>query len=148
MRTALRREPAAAEGRAASISAGDALGRARALAARPAAEWVPLDRLRGRRLAAAVVARHDLPSADCSAMDGWAVRAAETAAPLRVRGESAAGHAPLRALAPGEACRISTGALMPAGADAVLRREDGDEAGGLLVPADGPAARGRRPPAG
>jgi len=135
MRAALSRGETAVPGRADPIPAGDALRRAHALAPRPAAEWVPLERLRGRRLAAAVFARRDLPSADCSAMDGWALRAADAAGPLRVRGESAAGHAPLRAIAPGEACRISTGAVMPAGADAVLRREDGDEAGGFLVPA-------------
>jgi molybdopterin molybdotransferase len=66
-------------------------------------------------------------------MDGWAVRADEVAAALRIAGESAAGHGPARALGPGEACRISTGALLPAGADAVVRREDGREIGGRLV---------------
>lgn len=133
MRSQAPRERAEYEDRPRPISADDALRRARELAPRPAAEWIPLARLAGRRLAAAVTARRDTPSADCSAMDGWALRAADAGRPLRVRGESAAGHAPLRELAPGEACRISTGALMPTGADSVLRREDGREAQGLLV---------------
>ena len=117
------------------IPAGDALLRALRLAPRPGAEWVPLAGLRGRRLAAAVDARHDLPAADTSAMDGWALRAHEADRPLVVRGESAAGHAPVGALGPGEACRISTGGLLPAGADAVLRREDGRLSDGRLVAA-------------
>lgn len=115
------------------ITAAEALELARDLAPRPAPEWVPLSELAGRRLAAAVVAQRDVPSADTSAMDGWALRAAEAGRPLRVVGESSAGHVPERALAPGEACRISTGALLPAGADAVLRREDGRRAGDRRV---------------
>jgi molybdopterin molybdotransferase len=59
-------------------------------------------------------------------MDGWAVRAADTAgAPvvLRVVGEAAAGRVAARALGPGEAMRISTGAVVPDGADAVVMVE-------------------------
>lgn len=98
-----------------------------------AAEWVPLDQVHGRRLATDVVARRDLPPAPSSAMDGWAVRGGEAGAALRVTDESAAGHGPSRPIRPGEACRISTGALLPEGADAVVRREDGREIGGRLV---------------
>ena len=65
-------------------------------------------------------------------MDGWALRAADVGPPLRVVGESAAGQAPSAPLRPGEAVRISTGALLPSGADAVLRREDGAELDGWL----------------
>ena len=132
------REHARPEVRPDPLPAGEALALARTLAPRPASEWVPIARLAGRRLAAAVPARRDVPSADSSAMDGWALRAADAGGPLRVRGESAAGHAPLRALGPSEACRISTGALLPAGADAVLRREDGEESGGFVVAASAP----------
>lgn len=141
MPTRVNRELARPEDRPDRVSAGEALRLARGIAPRPAPEWVPLAGLAGRRLAAAITARRDLPSADCSAMDGWAIRSADAVRPIRVRGESAAGHAPLRELAPGEACRISTGALMPAGADAVLRREDGAEAGGILVASVVPPAR-------
>ena len=66
-------------------------------------------------------------------MDGWAVSAADVGRPLRVAAESAAGHATSRRLAAGEACRISTGALLPEGADAVVRREDAREIEGRLV---------------
>ena len=132
------RKRAGRELRPRPLPAGEALALAHELAPRPAPEWVPLAGLAGRRLAGAVSARRDVPSADSSAMDGWAVRAADGGRPLRVRGESAAGHAPLRALSPGEACRISTGALVPTGADAVLRREDGEESGGFLVAAAAP----------
>jgi len=132
------REHARPEVRPGPLPAGEALALAHGLAPRPAPEWVPVARLAGRRLAAAVPARRDVPSADSSAMDGWALRAADAGGPLRVRGESAAGHAPMRALGPGEACRISTGALLPTGADAVLRREDGEESGGFLVAAAAP----------
>jgi molybdopterin molybdotransferase len=62
----------------------------------------------------------DLPPFDCSAMDGYAVRAADTPGSLRVAGESAAGRPAGRALEPGEAFGISTGAAVPEGADAVV----------------------------
>ncbi|MGD9572951.1 MAG: molybdopterin molybdotransferase MoeA [Thermoleophilia bacterium] len=123
-------------GAAGPLSAEDALAAARALAPDPGAEEVALEHLAGRRLAESVVALSDLPPAATSAMDGWAVQAAG-AAPgrlLRLVGESAAGHPATGGVGPGEACRISTGARLPAGADAVLRREDGHEAGGFLIP--------------
>ena len=115
------------------MSAAEALWRAQELAPRPPAEWVPLAGLVGRRLAAPLAARLDLPSGDCSAMDGWALQAGAASRPLRVVGESAAGRPFAPGLAPGEACRISTGAPLPDGADAVVRREDGHEEGGRLV---------------
>jgi molybdopterin molybdotransferase len=115
------------------VPAAEALRRAQELAPRPHAEWVPLAGLAGRRLAAPLAARLDLPSGDCSAMDGWALRATDLFTPLRVVGESAAGRPFAPGLSPGDACRISTGALMPNGADAVVRREDGHEEGGRLV---------------
>ncbi len=84
----------------------------------------------GRTLAEDVVAARDLPAADVSAMDGWAVRAADTPGTLLAAGESAAGAPRGAALRPGEAVLISTGAVLPPGADAVARREvvsaDGD----------------------
>jgi molybdopterin molybdotransferase len=89
-------------------------------------ERVTLAAARGRVLAESVAARVDVPPHRNSAMDGWAVRAADTAqAPvvLRVVGESAAGRVAARALAPSEAMRISTGAVVPDGADAVVMVE-------------------------
>ena len=57
-------------------------------------------------------------------MDGYAVRSENMAGPWRVIGESAAGHPFGGAVGPGEAVRISTGAVMPQGADAVILQED------------------------
>ncbi|HTJ73740.1 MAG TPA: gephyrin-like molybdotransferase Glp [Acidimicrobiales bacterium] len=76
--------------------------------------------------AVAVVAAHDVPSFPNSAMDGYAVRAADTAdAPvaLDVVGTAAAGSAPGVSVGPGQAVRIMTGAVVPEGADAVVMVE-------------------------
>jgi molybdopterin molybdotransferase len=62
----------------------------------------------------------DLPPFPSSAMDGFAVRAADLPATLPVVGEVAAGRPAVRALAPGETMAISTGGVVPAGADAVV----------------------------
>jgi molybdopterin molybdotransferase len=80
----------------------------------------------GAVLAADVTAQWALPAFDNSAMDGYAVRAADVAgAPvtLPVDGEIAAGDTGARELAPGTCIRIMTGAAMPAGADAVVQVE-------------------------
>lgn len=95
-------------------------------------ELEPLTLALGRVLAEPLVARRTQPDFDCSAMDGYAVRAADlaSATPLRVVGESAAGHAYRGTLDAGEAVRIFTGAPVPAGADSVIiqerARRDGD----------------------
>ncbi|WP_374426054.1 molybdopterin molybdotransferase MoeA [Ideonella dechloratans] len=79
----------------------------------------------GRVLAAPVVARVDVPPLDNSAMDGYALRSADVAAPgtvLPVSQRIAAGH-PGGPLAAGTAARIFTGAPLPAGADTVVMQE-------------------------
>lgn len=83
----------------------------------------------GRCLTEDAAAAVDLPPFHSSAMDGYAVRARETPGTLRVAGESAAGSPATRALGPGEAFGISTGAVVPEGADAVVPVEltDGGE---------------------
>jgi molybdopterin molybdotransferase len=89
-------------------------------------EPAPLGEALGRALAEDVVAGLPVQPFDNSAMDGFAVRAADTAAApaaLRVVGESRAGHPAERALERGEAIAISTGAMLPGGADAVVRVE-------------------------
>lgn len=78
----------------------------------------------GRYLAEPVVARRTQPSADLSAMDGYAVSPEDMAGPWRVVGESAAGHPSEVAVTPGTAVRISTGAALPQGAGAVILQED------------------------
>ncbi len=83
----------------------------------------------GRVLAADVVASRDQPPFAASAMDGWAVRAADGPGRLRIVGESAAGHGFAGAVGAGEAVRIFTGAAVPAGADAVIIQEDAERDG-------------------
>lgn len=92
---------------------------------------VPLRGALGLRLAEDVISPEAVPSFDNSAMDGFAVRAedtrgagAGTPALLRVAGESRAGHPWAGTLRSGEAARISTGAAVPEGADAVVRVEE------------------------
>jgi molybdopterin molybdotransferase len=112
---------------------GYALTAARRLAVPVRTERVGLDALLGRILACDVPARADLPSGDASLMDGWAVRAADLDRPVRVVGESRAGIPFAGNLGRGEAVRISTGALLPPGADTIVRLEDGRDDGGGLV---------------
>lgn len=102
-------------------------------------EEVHLTEASGRYLSREVVARFDSPPFDNSAMDGYAVRATDvaTAGPgnaleLPVCGESRAGGPLPAPLEPGAACRIFTGAPMPAGADAVVIQEDTDREGDLV----------------
>ena len=83
------------------------------------AEEVALADALGRVLAEDVSAEEDLPPFDSSAMDGYAVIAGP-AAELDVVDESRAGHPAQRSLAQGQAIAISTGALIPEGADAVV----------------------------
>ena len=88
------------------------------------AETVPLVLAGGRVLAEDVAAVRDQPPFHASAMDGWAVRAADTPNALRIVGESAAGHGYEAAVGPGEAVRIFTGAAVPDGCDAIVIQED------------------------
>jgi molybdopterin molybdotransferase len=86
------------------------------------AETVPLEQAYGRVLADDLVAKLDLPPFANSAMDGYALRAADTPGELLVVGESAAGQPYAgAALAAGEAVAISTGGALPAGADSIAR---------------------------
>jgi molybdopterin molybdotransferase len=88
------------------------------------AETALLDDALGRTLAETIRARGAQPPFDASAMDGWAVRRADTPGALRIVGESAAGAAYGATLRAGEAVRIFTGAPVPAGADCVILQED------------------------
>jgi molybdopterin molybdotransferase len=106
--------------------------RAKVLAAvRPLpSEDVAVEDALGRVLAEDVIAQHDVPSFANSAMDGFAVRSGPAGRALRIVGESRAGTPAAVAVGDGEAIRISTGAALPDGADAVLQIElvnvDGD----------------------
>jgi molybdopterin molybdotransferase len=90
------------------------------------AEEIALDDALGRVLASDAVAPSDLPPFSSSGMDGFALLATDTTdAPvaLRVVGEARAGAPAQIAVEPGTALRVSTGAQMPEGADAVVRQE-------------------------
>jgi molybdopterin molybdotransferase len=82
-----------------------------------------------RILAVPVHARGDLPPFTSSAMDGYATSPGPAGRLLQICGESRAGHPYEGGLAPGCAVRISTGALVPADAQAVIRQEDTEPAG-------------------
>lgn len=84
------------------------------------AETVPVEDAAGRVLAEDVAARVDLPPFPSSAMDGFAVRAADTPGRLPVVFRIAAGRPAPRPLEPGEAMGIATGGVAPEGADAVV----------------------------
>lgn len=119
----------------AMLSVGEALERILAEFQPLAAEQVALSAARGRTLGEDVFAAENIPPFANSAMDGFAVQAADTQgasetqpARLPVVGNIAAGYSSVRPLAAGEAMRIMTGAPLPAGADAVVRFEDTDEA--------------------
>jgi molybdopterin molybdotransferase len=86
-------------------------------------ETVPLGEAVGRVLAEPARAAVDLPPFPSSAMDGFAVRAADLPGTLPVVAEIAAGRPAPRPLAAGEAMAISTGGVVPDGADAVIPLE-------------------------
>lgn len=100
------------------IAVDEALARILAAVSPLEAERVELTRAAGRVLAEAVVARRRLPAFDDSAMDGYAVRAADVPRPgvvLPVVAEIAAGCTGTTPLPPGAAARIFTGAPLPPG---------------------------------
>jgi molybdopterin molybdotransferase len=95
------------------------------------AETVAAPEAQGRIVAEAVMATRTLPPADCSAMDGYAVRRADLASAskahpveLAVGFEVAAGGQSSSSIESGQAARIFTGAPLPEGVDAVVRQED------------------------
>ena len=117
----------------ASISVAEALERVLAHASPLETDEVPLTEADGCVLAYELKALRTQPPADVSAMDGYAVRAADVAnAPVRLKviGEVAAGRPFAATVDAGQAARIFTGGFMPAGADTVVIQEvtarDGD----------------------
>ncbi|HYC92699.1 MAG TPA: gephyrin-like molybdotransferase Glp [Thermoanaerobaculia bacterium] len=108
------------------ISVEEAQQRVMAEVAAGGVEPVALAGSLGRVLREEVVAAHDAPAADNSAMDGYAVRfddVADAPVTLPVRGDIAAGHPSATPLEPGTAMRIMTGAFVPDGADTVIQVE-------------------------
>ncbi len=114
----------------------------------PVPEEVSLAVAVGRVSVQALTAPLDLPPFDNSAMDGYAVRAADVAGasssagvPLRLLGQVAAGDCPAQEVRPGGCVRLFTGSPVPAGADAVVMQEDtkiAPEAPGMVTVLDPP----------
>ena len=127
------------------LSVAEALERVLAHAAPLPAEEAPLAEAAGRVLALPLKARRTQPPADVSAMDGYAVQAADVEnvpARLKVIGEVAAGRPFLHAIGPGEAARIFTGGVLPAGADTIVIQENTKREGDC-VEVEKPSAKGR-----
>jgi molybdopterin molybdotransferase len=104
-------------------------------------ETVSLDGAVGRVLAQPVTAPHDVPNFANSAMDGFAVRAADVSSPgavLEIVEDVAAGQTASKRVETGQATKIMTGAPMPDGADTVVRVEDTSEEDGKVRVATAP----------
>jgi len=107
----------------------------------PATEKVPVESAAGRILAAAIMADTNIPGFDRSVVDGYAVRAADTAgagdaipALLHCAGRIAMGRKDVKAaVGPGTCAYIPTGGVLPAGADAVVMVEYTEEAGDTVL---------------
>lgn len=102
---------------------------------------VPLADALGRAAHGSVAATRALPGFDNSSMDGFAVRHADLAAgtPLKIVVQIPAGVVADRAIGPGQAARIFTGAPMPDGADTVVIQEDTIHEGGTVHVHEAPA---------
>lgn len=138
------------------IALAEAQARLVALAKPVSSETVPLLGSIGRWLAADVIAQRTQPARDLSAMDGYAVNAADEQRSWRVIGESAAGKPFMAQIGAGEAVRIFTGAALPPGGNTIVIQEnitrDGDvitlleenppEAGRHVRPLGGDFVRG------
>ncbi|MGI5212653.1 molybdopterin molybdotransferase MoeA [Plantactinospora sp. CA-290183] len=112
-------------------------------AAAPDPVELPLAETDGQTLAGPLSTLTDLPAFPTSSVDGWAVRGA---APWRVLGRVLAGGTPAPLTADGTAVEIATGAMLPDGADGVLRvEESGRTAEGLVTGALRPAPEWRAP---
>lgn len=112
------------------IPVAEALTRVLALASTPQPETVELAQAHGRALLEPAVARLTQPPFNTSAMDGYAMRAADLSGPMQVVGTAAAGHPWQGQALTGQAVRIFTGAPVPDGLDHVELQEhierDGD----------------------
>jgi len=119
-----------------------ALTRILALVAPTGTERVPLAEAAGRVLAADAVATRNQPPFAASAMDGYALRAADaiSGARLTVTGEAAAGNGHGGTVGPGQAIRIFTGAPVPDGADTILIQENAVRTGEAIEVAEAPTS--------
>jgi molybdopterin molybdotransferase len=103
-------------------------------------ERVPIEAALGRITGEPITTRDWQPPFDASAMDGYAVRAADVAAlpaRLQVIGHAAAGHPFSGTVGPGQAVRIFTGAPVPSGGDAIVIQENTTREGDTVVVTSG-----------
>jgi molybdopterin molybdotransferase len=115
------------------ISIEEALAVIAAAEPRQQAEEVDLAAALGRVLARTVSSPIDSPPFDKAAMDGFAIPDGDpSSGPWRVRETVQAGSGPAAPVGPGECVRIMTGAMLPAGARRVIRKEFSEEAGGSV----------------
>lgn len=114
------------------LPVAEAQSRLLALSAPLPGEELPVADCPGRWLARDILSLRDQPWADLSAMDGYAIRAAEWPGPWRITTQSTAGGAIPAPMAAGETCRIFTGAPLPPGADTILIQEDASVEGTTL----------------
>jgi molybdopterin molybdotransferase len=114
------------------LSPDQALEAIEALVPEPRTELIPLAEALGRALAEEVTAPQDSPPFAKAAMDGYAVRSVDPGTRYRLTATLAAGEAPARPLERGECVKIMTGAMMPPGADKVLRVEFVRERDGVV----------------
>jgi molybdopterin molybdotransferase len=130
------------------LTVDDARARMLAEIAALPSERTPLADSLGRVLAEEVRAERDQPPFSASAMDGWAVRAADCPGALRIVGESAAGHGYAAGVGAGEAVRIFTGAAVPKGCDAIVIQEDATRDGDAVQVPETEAGQHVRPAGG
>lgn len=103
-------------------------------------EMVPLMEGEGRMLAEDIAAIQDMPPFNTTAVDGYALLAADADQPRRILGDQTAGRISVLAVTPGTAVRIMTGAPLPAGADSVIMVEFTGEKDGTLTVESAPKA--------
>lgn len=117
------------------ISVDEALAQIFARIPAPRSERVPLREAHRRVLAEPLVASHNQPPFDSSAMDGYAVRTSDVVPgrPLKLAGTSQAGARFVGMMSPGQCVRIFTGAPLPIGADAVIMQEEATASGNLIT---------------
>jgi len=127
------------------LSVADALARVLENVGPLPAENVPIAHAAGRVLAADLAALRSQPPAAVSAMDGYAVRAADVAsgrAELKLIGEVAAGRPFAGSVGSGQTAHIFTGGVLPPGADAVIVQEQTERRGDVVI-IDGTAQPGK-----
>lgn len=117
------------------ISVDEALAQIFARIPAPSSERVPLREAHRRVLAEPLIASHNQPPFDSSAMDGYAVRTSDVVPgrPLKLAGTAQAGARFVGMMSPGQCVRIFTGAPLPIGADAVIMQEEATASGNLIT---------------